>query len=63
MTQARIMQKLCASPSPTPFVSRCVTDEGMPPVFFNLQGMKVARPAKGQIYIMVRGNKSSKVMF
>lgn len=37
--------------------------EDAEPVFFNLQGMKVVRPAKGQIYIMVRGNKSSKVMF
>lgn len=34
-----------------------------PVVYYNLQGMPVANPEKGKIYIMVKGNKSSKIRF
>lgn len=37
-------------------------DENVEPVYYNLQGVRVANPEKG-LYIVVKGNKSSKVMF
>lgn len=36
-------------------------DEEIAPVYYNLQGVKVEMPAAG-VYIMVRGNKASKVV-
>lgn len=38
-------------------------DSDAPVVYYNLQGVKIAKPAKGGIYIRVQGNKSSKVIF
>lgn len=32
-------------------------------VYYTLQGVKTDKPVKGQIYIVVRGNKSSKVVY
>ena len=32
-------------------------------VYYTLQGVKTEKPVKGQIYIVVRGNKSSKVVY
>lgn len=37
-------------------------DENVEPVYYNLQGVRVANPEKG-LYIVVKSNKSSKVMF
>lgn len=37
-------------------------EENVEPVYYNLQGVRVANPEKG-LYIVVKGNKSSKVMF
>ena len=31
-------------------------------VYYNLQGMRVEKPVKGQVYIQVQGGKSKKVM-
>ncbi|MEE1338054.1 MAG: hypothetical protein UHD04_03825, partial [Muribaculaceae bacterium] len=38
-----------------------VIDNNSPAEYFNLQGMKVARPSKG-IFIKRQGNKTSKVV-
>lgn len=37
-------------------------DENVAPVYYNLQGVRVANPENG-LYIVVKGNKSSKVIF
>ena len=39
-----------------------VDGEGTEAVFYNLQGVKVAKPAAGNVYIKVAGGKASKVM-
>jgi hypothetical protein len=31
-------------------------------VYYNLQGMRVEKPVKGQVYIQVQAGKSKKVM-
>ena len=31
-------------------------------IYYNLQGMRVEKPVKGQVYIQVQGGKSKKVM-
>ena len=33
------------------------------PVYYNLQGIKVSNPAKGQLYIRTIGSKAEKVIF
>lgn len=38
-------------------------DSTAEPVYFNLQGLRVSRPVKGQIYIKVAGNQSEKILF
>lgn len=38
-------------------------DSDAPAEYYNLQGMKVSQPAAGQLYIVRKGNKSSKVIF
>ncbi|MGM9816545.1 MAG: Ig-like domain-containing protein, partial [Lepagella sp.] len=43
-------------------VANIELDESAAPVYYNLQGVRVANPEKG-LYIVVKGNKSSKVMF
>lgn len=43
-------------------VANIELDETAAPVYYNLQGVRVANPGKG-LYIVVKGNKSSKVMF
>lgn len=43
-------------------VANIELDETAAPVYYNLQGVRVANPEKG-LYIVVKGNKSSKVMF
>lgn len=43
-------------------VANIELDETAAPVYYNLQGVRVANPEKG-LYIVVKGNKSSKVIF
>ena len=43
-------------------VANIELDETAAPVYYNLQGIRVANPEKG-LYIVVKGNKSSKVIF
>lgn len=43
-------------------VANIELDETAAPVYYNLQGVRVANPGKG-LYIVVKGNKSSKVIF
>lgn len=43
-------------------ISEIETEENVAPVYYNLQGVRVANPEKG-LYIMVKGNKSQKVIF
>lgn len=39
-----------------------VVDENAPVEYFNLQGVRVANPAEGGIYIRRQGNKVSKIL-
>lgn len=43
-------------------VSGVEVDENAAPVYYNLQGVRVANPENG-LYIVVKGNKTSKVIF
>lgn len=43
-------------------VSNVVFDENAPVKYFNLQGIEVANPAKGQVVIKTQGNKAQKVI-
>lgn len=43
-------------------VAQIAVDENVAPVYYNMQGVRVANPEKG-LYIEVRGNKSRKVVF
>lgn len=43
-------------------VTKISEDENAEPVYYNLQGVRVSKPSEG-LYIVVKGNKSSKVMF
>lgn len=43
-------------------VAQITVDENVAPVYYNMQGVRVANPEKG-LYIEVRGNKSRKVIF
>lgn len=43
-------------------VESVISDSDAAPVYYNLQGVKVANPEKG-IYIVVKGDKTSKVIF
>ena len=43
-------------------VSSIVSDSEVAPVYYNLQGVRVANPEKG-LYIVVKGGKSQKVIF
>ncbi len=38
-----------------------IAEDNEKPVYFNLQGLKVSNPEKGNIYIRVKGNKTQKV--
>lgn len=38
------------------------SDDSIPAEYFNLQGMKIANPAAGQIYIMKKGSTVKKVV-
>lgn len=58
---------MAALPSPEDFapiknVVEDAVDANAPVEFFNLQGIKVANPAAGQIYIRRQGNMVSKIM-
>lgn len=39
------------------------TDDATAPVYYNLQGIRVAQPVNGQLYIVKQGNKTSKVIY
>lgn len=39
------------------------SDENYTPEYFNLQGVKVANPEKGQLIIVRKGNKAEKIIF
>ena len=41
-------------------ISDVEIDGDQPAEYFNLQGMRVAQPAAGQIYIVRRGDKTTK---
>ena len=43
-------------------ISTIESDENAEAVYYNLQGVRVANPSNG-LYIVVKGNKSSKVIF
>jgi hypothetical protein len=43
-------------------VATISADENVAPVYYNLQGVRVANPEKG-LYIQVRGNKATKIAF
>lgn len=43
-------------------VNNVVFDENAPVKYFNLQGIEVANPAKGQVVIKTQGNKAQKVI-
>ena len=40
-----------------------ISDNDAPVVYYNLQGIRVANPAAGNIYIKKQGNKATKVIF
>ncbi len=40
-----------------------ITDEAAAPVYYNLQGMRVANPEKGGLYIVKKGTKTMKKVF
>lgn len=43
-------------------VESVAVDANAPAVYYNLQGVRVANPVAGQVYIMVQGNKTAKVI-
>lgn len=43
--------------------SLTVDDVDVEPVYYNLQGMQITNPAHGQIYILKKGNKVTKILF
>lgn len=43
-------------------VESVAVDANAPAVYYNLQGVRVANPEAGQVYIMVQGNKTAKVI-
>ncbi|MCC8115527.1 MAG: hypothetical protein LIP03_16320 [Bacteroidales bacterium] len=44
-------------------ISSVVSDNNAPVTYYNLQGMSVANPTQGQVYIRKQGNTSKKVIF
>lgn len=54
--------KAIVSLNTTTGVAAVEKDNSAPEVFYNLQGVRVAQPSNG-LYIVVKGNKSKKVMF
>ena len=59
--QARIKKIEVSSELPKAGVAGIVADNA-PAVYYNLQGVRVENPTKG-LYIVVKGNKSTKVVF
>ena len=48
--------------SSTAAVLEIDSDDSLPAEYFNLQGMKIANPAAGQVYIMKKGSTVKKVI-
>ena len=46
----------------TTAVSEIYSDDSIPAEYFNLQGMKIANPTAGQIYIMKKGSTVKKII-
>ena len=44
-------------------VENVLIDNNAPVEYYNLQGLKVTNPEKGNVYIRVRGNQADKVLF
>lgn len=44
-------------------ISNVTIDANAPAVYYNLQGVQVANPAQGNIYIVRQGNKAAKILF
>lgn len=44
-------------------IDNVMTDSATPPKYYNLQGIEIASPAKGQIVIVKKGDKTFKVKF
>lgn len=51
------------SPIPTSIKEIGSDDVNAPVVYYNLQGMRINEPAKGQVVIRHQGNKSEKIIF
>lgn len=51
------------SPIPTSIKEIGSDDVNAPVVYYNLQGMRINEPAKGQVVIRRQGNKSEKIIF
>lgn len=43
-------------------ISSIENDANAPAVYYNMQGMQIANPVKGQLYIVKKGNKVSKII-
>lgn len=44
-------------------ISNVTIDNNAPSVYYNLQGVQVANPVQGNIYIVRQGNKAAKILF
>ena len=54
--------QICFSKTDVNGISSVANDSNAPAVYYNMQGMQIANPAAGQIYIVKQGNKVSKII-